>query len=114
MKTHKWDDVKAARGLSPEKRVELDEQVKNEIVDMITELGEEASGLTLTQLRKKLGLTQVQVAAKMGGRKDQSDVSHMEIRDNHKVSTLRKYIQALGGELEILVRVNGKTIRLRV
>lgn len=68
-------------------------------------------GVNLIRLRRKfLELSQEQVAAKTG--MTQSEVSKFEHRGDHLLSTLRKYIQALGGELDIIVELDGKTIRL--
>lgn len=53
--------------------------------------------MTLKQLRESLGLTQIQVAERMGT--TQSEISKIEKRKNMRASTLRKYIAALGGEI---------------
>jgi hypothetical protein len=37
----------------------------------------------------------------------------MERRSDHRISTLRKLVEALGGELEVIAHVGSKRVRLR-
>ena len=46
-------------------------------------------------------------------REYQSEVSKAERRDDHLLSTLRRYIEALGGELEVVARFGDKSVRLK-
>jgi transcriptional regulator with XRE-family HTH domain len=57
--------------------------------------------LTLRDIRKDLGRTQVQVAEKAG--MSQGDLRRLERRTDHLLSTLQRYAAALGGELDIAV-----------
>jgi transcriptional regulator with XRE-family HTH domain len=66
--------------------------------------------LTLAELRRFRGLTQIQLAAAAG--MDQSELSKAERRPDHRVSTLRLYVEALGGELEIFARFGSERVRL--
>jgi putative heme degradation protein len=59
-----------------------------------------ADELSLQELRKALAVTQVQVAKALGKRQD--EVSRIEQRGDLLLSTLRDYVQSLGGELELL------------
>ena len=54
---------------------------------------------TLQELRKALGLTQSDVAKKQGIK--QVNISNLERRSDMLISTLKKYVEALGCELEI-------------
>jgi len=36
----------------------------------------------------------------------------MERREDHRISTLRRYVEALGGSLEICAVINGRRIKL--
>ncbi len=46
---------------------------------------------------------------------DQSEISRIEQRDDLKVSTLRRYAQALGAEIEVTaVLGTGRRIRLEI
>jgi Helix-turn-helix domain len=69
--------------------------------------------LTLRAVREAVGRTQVEVAADSA--MDQSDVSRLEGRGDFEdclVSTLRRYLGALGGELEMVVSFGDRKIIL--
>ena len=57
---------------------------------------------TLRALRLAVEQTQQQVAEKLGVRQD--NVSHMEKRNDMLLSTLRRYVESLGGTLELVAR----------
>lgn len=65
----------------------------------------------LAEMRALLGKTQEEVARLVGTA--QSHISQTEARDDHMVSTLRAYVEALGGQLEITARFGDKKIHLR-
>ena len=50
-------------------------------------------------LRDALHLTQQQLAEELGIKQD--SISEMERRPDHLVSTLRRFVEAMGGELEL-------------
>jgi len=58
---------------------------------------------SLMEFRKAAGLTQVELAERM--QITQVNVSRLERRDDMHLSTLRRYVEALGGELEINVKL---------
>lgn len=62
--------------------------------------------MTLMQLRKDLNLTQDQMADLL--EKRQGEVSKFEKREDMLISTLREYIEAMGGELELIARLPGR------
>jgi transcriptional regulator with XRE-family HTH domain len=62
---------------------------------------------TLRQLRKARALTQAQLAALWG--KDQVSISQLEKRSDILMSTLRHYIEAMGGSLSLIVQFEGQT-----
>jgi transcriptional regulator with XRE-family HTH domain len=62
----------------------------------------EYQALALAELREAQDLTQVQLAEKLGI--DQGAVSKIERRTDMYLSTLRKVIQAMGGQLELTAR----------
>ena len=69
--------------------------------------------LTLRSVRDAVGKTQVEVARE--SKIDQADVSRLEGRvdfDDCQVATLRRYVEALGGELEIVAKFDDKRISL--
>jgi hypothetical protein len=56
----------------------------------------------LRDLRHIVEQPQTRVAAALGG--DQASISRLEMRDDHKLSTIADYVRALGGDLELRVR----------
>jgi hypothetical protein len=67
--------------------------------------------LSLRSLRDASGRTQVEVAN--ASRMDQADVSRLEGRadfEDCQIATLRRYVEALGGSLEITARFGDKRI----
>ena len=56
---------------------------------------------TLREVRDAVKRTQVEVAAAMGTSQDR--VSKLEHSDDALVSTLRRHVRALGGELKLMV-----------
>jgi DNA-binding XRE family transcriptional regulator len=66
--------------------------------------------MPLVELRRQLNLTQEALAAALGT--SQASVSKLERRSDIYLSTLRRYVQAMGGELEITARFPDGAIRL--
>lgn len=61
--------------------------------------------MTIQALRKELGLTQETLAEQLDVR--QANVSELEKRSDMLISTLRDYVEALGGELEVIANMPG-------
>jgi hypothetical protein len=71
-----------------------------------------AEELTLRDLRKAKQVTQEEVARRLSGR--QVYVSRLERRSDVKLSTLRDYVRALGGDLQLMVIFpEGAAVKLR-
>lgn len=98
MKTKSWKTVRSER-LSPEAERRVNERARAAL-----------EALTLRELRQTLALTQQQVAEK--AEMTQSELSRLESRGDHRVSTLRRYVEALGGELEISVVMGKRKLKL--
>jgi len=82
----KWRDIRGT--FPPEIEAEIARRVR------------EAPGvMTLYQLREARSLTQVNLAKVLNV--NQGAVSRMEKRTDMYVSTLRKFIQAMGGQLQV-------------
>lgn len=64
----------------------------------------------LYKLRKALDLTQEQIADELGV--GQAAVSRFERRPDMYLSTLRRFIEAMGGELEVRARFPGGEVVL--
>ena len=67
--------------------------------------------MELQALRKSRHVTQVDLAKAM--QVEQAAVSKLEHRDDRYVSTLRSYVQALGGELKLVASFPDGDIALR-
>lgn len=80
----KWSDIR--RKHSPD----VEERIRRKVA---------AKGMMLNQLREARQLTQVNLAEAL--HINQGAVSMMEKRADMYVSTLRNYIEAMGGELKI-------------
>ena len=94
----KWADIKAQK-MSPER-----------IARVRKEAADELRALTLRQLREEAGKTQVEMAdlAEM----TQSALSRMERREDNPIDVLRRYVEALGGELEVVAVLGNKRVKL--
>ena len=68
------------------------------------------SELLLSEVRQRTGQSQQQVAETLGIK--QPSLSKLEKQADMQISTLRKIIQALGGELEVLAKFPQGTILL--
>jgi transcriptional regulator with XRE-family HTH domain len=58
---------------------------------------------SLQEFRKRLGITQKQLAESQGIR--QVNISRLEGKSDMKLSTLRKYVESLGCELELWIKM---------
>ena len=83
---HNWRDIR--RTLSPEQEEKTRQYVKSVV-----------AAVSLNQLREARSLTQANLASVLGI--NQGSVSKMEKRTDMYVSTLRSFIQAMGGQLQI-------------
>jgi transcriptional regulator with XRE-family HTH domain len=71
-----------------------------------------AEEMTLRGLRRALERTQVHLARKLGVK--QETVSRLEKRSDMLLSTLRGYVEAMGGELDLLAKFpNRPPVRLK-
>jgi DNA-binding XRE family transcriptional regulator len=86
MKTAKWNDLKH-KG-TPAQRAKVD-------AEAVTEL----ERVGFAALRKARNQTQVELAANLG--LPQASISDIENRSDLLLSTLAKYLRAMGGELQI-------------
>ena len=89
MKRRKWSDIKAR--IKPATRARIEAEGRRLSDD-----------LHLSQLRKARGLTQEAMADLLGV--SQAEVSKMERRTELYVGTLRKFIEAMNGELVLAAR----------
>ena len=67
--------------------------------------------MTLRALRASVGKIQGDVARKMS--MTQPQLSRVEARRDHLISTVRKYVRALGGQIEVIAVVDGERVALQ-
>jgi len=100
MATKKWAEIRRKTKLSDEERAAVDRKVGRELLEM-----------SLREVRELAGKNQVDVAEAL--EKAQSEISKIENREDWLLSTLRRYVEALGGELEVVAVLGDKRLRLR-
>jgi predicted transcriptional regulator len=98
VRTRTWKSVKSER-LTPVAARRVRARAEQEI-----------RALTLKELRSGLAVTQVELAAT--AEMTQSELSRLESRADHRVSSLKRYVEALGGELEITAIIGGQRVKL--
>lgn len=87
-KAKKFSDLAAPLYADPARR----ERIETEKRAILT-------GLRLAELRAEQGLTQVQLAQLLGT--TQENVSRIERAEETQLSTIKRYVEALGGNLEL-------------
>jgi DNA-binding XRE family transcriptional regulator len=75
-----------------------------------SEAKEELRALTLRQLREEVGKTQVELAELT--EVTQSALSRLERREDNPLEVVRRYVEALGGELELVAVIGNKRVKL--
>lgn len=95
----KWDELRRMK-FSDEEIRQIDREAIEELIE-----------LDLRSLRESAGKTQSELAEL--SRLAQSELSKIEHRSDHLVSTLRRYVEGLGGKLEINAVFDDTRITLR-
>ncbi len=67
--------------------------------------------MLLSEIRKQTGLTQEALAESLGIK--QPTLSKLESQTDMQISTLRRLIEALGGDLELIAHLPGCDVRIR-
>lgn len=98
MATRTWKSIRDAR-LTPEAVTRITRRAEARIEEV-----------TLQELRQNLAMTQVDLAR--AADMTQSELSRLESRADHRISTLRRYVDALGGKLEITAVFGKKRVKL--
>lgn len=97
-KTNKWSTLKAS--MSPEAQTRVDARVR-----------ETLAAMPLAEIRKAIGMTQTEIAGSLDVA--QGSISKIENQADMYISTLRKYVQALGGELHLTAEFpDGRTMEI--
>lgn len=98
MSARTWNSLREK--MAPERRDRIDQEVSTELV-----------ALALRELREQAAMTQTELAS--AAAMTQTELSKFERREDHRVSTLRRYVEALGGQLEIVAVLGGRRITLK-
>ena len=97
MKTTRWNEIKASASL------EVRAGAAKRTAEML-------AAIPLAELRRARELSQVMLAELLEA--SQSEVSKIEHRTDLYVSTLRRYVEAMGGELDIVARFPDGAVRI--
>jgi len=85
--------------MAPERLARAEMKAKEILADML-----------LAEIRKQMGLTQEQLAKALNIK--QPTLSKIESQGDMQIGTLRRIIEALGGELELIAHLPGGDVRL--
>ncbi len=96
----KFREIAAALENNPEDRAQIDEYEREMRAQLVL----------LQRLREHKQVTQHELAAALGV--SQGNVSRIEHQDDPQVSTVRRFVEALGGRLVMQARLEGETIDL--
>lgn len=97
MKTKPFSELR--KRMTPERRAQIETRVQLALLH-----------LTLVELQTSLGVTQDDIEKDLGV--VQSTLSELENQDDIQVSTLSRYIKALGGSLKLVADFPDKEIVL--
>jgi predicted transcriptional regulator len=96
----KFSEIAAEIESNPERRARVD-AFEREMREQI---------LVLRKLREHQRVTQYELAEALGVA--QSNISRIEHQDDPQVSTVRRFVEALGGELILQAKIGDETIDL--
>jgi predicted transcriptional regulator len=96
----KFNEAAAAAETNPERRARIDAYER--------EMREQM--LVLRKLREHQRVTQHELSIALGVA--QSNISRIEHEDDPQISTVRRFVEALGGELVLQARIGDETIDL--
>ena len=97
MKVHRFGGLK--HKLSRDDQDRIRKEAEDDLLEM-----------DLRELRELLGKTQQEIAVLI--ERSQGQVSETERRQDLRLSTLRSYVEALGGKLEVIASFGDKRIKL--
>lgn len=95
----KFRDLAAPLLTDPERRARIETEAQAAIAAVRLAEVREALGVTQTQLAQQLGVTQV-------------NVSRIERAEDTHLSTLSRYVEGLGGHLELRAVFNDRSVPL--
>jgi predicted transcriptional regulator len=96
----KFNEIAAEIEANPDRRARVD-TYEHELREQM---------MLLQKLREHQKVTQQELAEALG--MAQSNISRIEHEDDPQVSTIRKFVEALGGELVLQAKIGDETIDL--
>ena len=94
----RWEDVEKRLGpMTPERRAAAQSALEAEIAAYV-----------LRELRKQHGLSQAQLAERMGVSQRRVSAIERGDMDRVEVSTVRSYVEALGGKVRLVADFDGE------
>lgn len=99
MRTHKLSDLKKRSKLSPERIAQIERDSDAELLRA-----------DLKTLRTMAGKTQTEIAA--AADVSQAEISRAEAREENHLAFLKRYVKALGGDIEVYARFENRLVRL--
>jgi len=99
MKLHRWSDIKR-KTMTAVDIAEVHKAAEASVLELDLRSVRQLAGKTQTQVAKKASIAQGHLSLFERGR-------------DHRLSTLRRYVNALGGELEVLARFGDRTVKLK-
>jgi DNA-binding XRE family transcriptional regulator len=98
MATKRWADIKQ-KNMTPERAAENERWVQAELLQM-----------SLRELREEASKTQMELAE--AADMSQPQVSQLEKQENPLLTTVRRYVRALGGEVVVVAVMGNKRITI--
>ena len=95
----KWDELRRLKFSEDEIR-QIDRDAVEELIEMDLRVLRESAGKTQAELAELTKLAQ-------------SELSKIERRDDHMISTIRRFVEGLGGKVEINAVFGDTRITLR-
>ncbi|MGO1943743.1 MAG: helix-turn-helix domain-containing protein [Ancrocorticia sp.] len=100
-KTTSWSDIRAKRPVD-----------ETAVAEHVTRMEEEERAYRLREIREEQGVTQKELAERMA--LTQPTISALEAGDLDRsgLATLKSYVEALGGTVEVTATFGGRTLTL--
>ena len=104
MKVRNFKELSEPIMADPKRRANVERRRKETLRELVS--------YQLAELRKHRGRTQAELAEALGV--EQPSVSRAEHSTDPQLSTLRQYVEALGGHLELVAVFEGERLALEV
>ena len=100
MKTYPWNEIRRTNLDTPEDREAYEHELRAVVTEQVV--------YALNEIRRSRSVTQIELAKML--QISQPALSSLEHRDDMKLSTLRSFVEALGGHLRLLAEFDGELV----